>query len=99
MTPEQTHQRRRQFLGPILAPSPSQNQESRVGVKGGIAIELPKSWWPGPGSSRRPSAFQAEAKSEARHLCWSNWTNWTHLEGSEHAVRAAGGAERMKTNP
>ena len=27
------------------------------------------SWWPGPGSNRRPSAFQADAKSEARRWC------------------------------
>jgi hypothetical protein len=40
-----------------------------------------------PTVASRTSAFQAEAKSEARRLCWSNWTNWTHLEGSEHAIR------------
>ena len=40
----------------------------------------------GRGSHERPSAFQAEAKSVPRRLCWSNWTNWTHLEGSEHAI-------------
>jgi hypothetical protein len=35
----------------------------------------------GTASNRRFSGFQAEGKSEARHLCWSSWTNWSNLEG------------------
>jgi hypothetical protein len=41
------------------------------------------------GSNQRPSACEAEAKSEPRCLCCSSWTNWTHLGGSEHTLRLA----------
>jgi hypothetical protein len=29
-----------------------------------MAVELYKPWWPGPGSNRRPSAFQADAHTD-----------------------------------
>jgi hypothetical protein len=44
----------------------------------------------GPGWDRTSDLpCEAEAKSEARCLCWSSWTNWTHLGGSEHTLRPA----------
>ncbi len=36
-------------------------------------------WWSRLGSNQRPSACEAEAKSEARRSCWSSQPNWTNL--------------------
>jgi len=48
-----------------------------------------KSVWSRLGSNQRPSACEAEAKSEARRLGWSSWTDWTDLKGREHAIQTA----------
>jgi hypothetical protein len=65
------------------------------------SVRAAQTWWPGAGSNRRPSAFQAEAKSKARRLCWSSRTNWTNLEGQEHAIQISQRMRSgwMRTNP
>ncbi len=47
-------------------------------------------WWPGPGSNRRPSAFQTDLCSDGTCLRWSNWTNARHSDVLDQLVRLVG---------
>ena len=52
--------------------------------------DLHKPRWPGPGSNRRPSAFQLEYVAAKRYSGWSAWIDNVGLDGSEHLDRPVG---------
>jgi hypothetical protein len=63
--PEQTRQRGDDTFGPILAPiAESDSGICRGRPRRNSPLNWDFSWWPGPGSNRRPSAFQADAHTD-----------------------------------
>src|SRR5271156_3868318 len=55
-----------------------------------MVVELYKPWWPGPGSNRRPSAFQAELWLTPMCFNWPRQVEGNELDELEHLVRAFG---------
>jgi hypothetical protein len=48
------------------------------------ALNCGDAWWPGPGSNRRPSAFQAVTRVTRNRSRWSERCNRVELDPSEH---------------
>jgi hypothetical protein len=48
-----------------------------------MVVELYKLWWPGPGSNRRPSAFQAVLHPSKFRLPWSACCERAYLDHLE----------------
>ena len=57
----------------------------------GRRCDLGKRWWPGPGSNRRPSAFQMDETPRRTRSRWSQWTNAIELDVSARPPSGAFG--------
>ena len=54
------------------------------------AADLHRSWWPGPGSNRRPSAFQTELRLTRMCFNWSVWAKAGQPDALEYLVHRFG---------
>ena len=82
-----------EFMGPGWAHFGPMNGGNRGGLctkKKGHRCDLGKRWWPGPGSNRRPSAFQMERTTPQQYPRWSRRCYEPHSDELEQPVRAVG---------